>query len=156
MFGQLCKNMSMASQIKYAAVLHNVNEVSLLGTADLEYWRRRLEPEQLEPVTHEGHAQLLIIAADARFMGLRFRELSFGISARDTSGLTNLSGSYLIRALTRVAPSPGSSERFSIRHIFMAKSKSHQNRRALCCSSQANTWLRVLTLPIEIRMSSTN
>jgi hypothetical protein len=79
----------MASQIKNAAVLHNVNEVSLLGAADLENWRRRLEPEQLEPVAHEGRAQLLIIAADAKFMGLRFRELSFSVFARDVSGPDN-------------------------------------------------------------------
>lgn len=88
----------MTSKIKIAALVHNVTEVSLLGTADLDYWRKRLEPEQLEPVAAEGKAQLLLIAAEAKFLGLRFRELSFSLLARDVSGLTNLSGSYLIRA----------------------------------------------------------
>ena len=88
----------MKNHLKIAAVVHNVTEVSLLGTADLEYWRRRLEPEQLEPVAAEGQAQLQLIAAEAKFLGLRFRELSFSVLARDVSGLTNLSGSYLLRA----------------------------------------------------------
>jgi hypothetical protein len=88
----------MTSKIKIAALVHNVIEVSLLGTADLEYWRKKLEPEQLEPIPLNGTAQLLIMAANAKYMGLRFRELSFSVIARDTSGLTDLSGSYLIRA----------------------------------------------------------
>jgi hypothetical protein len=88
----------MPNRIKFAAVVHQVTEVSLLGTADFDYWRARLSPEQLEPIALDGQAQLLIIAAEAKFMGLRFRELSFSVLVRDTSGLTNLSGSYLIRA----------------------------------------------------------
>jgi len=88
----------MPGKLKIAAVVHNVIEVSLLGTADLEYWQKQLEPEQLEPVAAQGQAQLSIIAAEAKFLGLRFRELSFSVLARDTSGQTDLSGSYLIRA----------------------------------------------------------
>ncbi len=62
----------MPGKLKIAAVVHNVIEVSLLGTADLEYWRKWLKPEQLEPIPLEGQAQLQIIAADAKYMGLRF------------------------------------------------------------------------------------
>lgn len=88
----------MARQIKNAAVVTDVVDVSLLGTADLSYWQAALKPEQLEPIDHNGRAQILIIAADAKFMGLRFRELSFAVFARDVSGLTDLSGSFLVRA----------------------------------------------------------
>jgi hypothetical protein len=88
----------MQNNIKNAAVVHNVNEVSLQGSADLDYWQQILKPEELEPVAKDGLAQVLLIAADARFLGLRFRELSFSVLARDVSGLTKLSGSYLIRA----------------------------------------------------------
>ncbi len=88
----------MARQIKNAAVVTDVVDVSLLGTADLSYWQYALKAEQLEPIEHEGNAQILIIAADAKYMGLRFRELSIAVFARDVSGLTNLSGSFLIRA----------------------------------------------------------
>lgn len=88
----------MASQIKNAAVVSNVEEVSLQGSADLGYWQEVLKAEQLEPIAAEGKTQILLIAADAKYMGLRFRELSCSVFARDVSGLTNLSGSFLLRA----------------------------------------------------------
>lgn len=88
----------MANSIKNAAVVTNVEEVSLRGAADLDYWQESLKSEQLEPIPADGKAQVLLIAADAKYMGLRFRELSFAVIARDVSGLTNLSGSFLVRA----------------------------------------------------------
>jgi hypothetical protein len=88
----------MPKSIKYAAVVTDVIDVSLLGTADLGYWQSALQAEQLEPIEHEGQAQILILTADAKYMGLRFRELSFAVFARDVSGLTNLTGSFLLRA----------------------------------------------------------
>src|SRR5215218_5136234 len=65
--------------IKYVAQLAHVREVSLLGTADLAYWTERLRSERLTPDECEGNAQVLVIAADARFKGMRFREVSFSI-----------------------------------------------------------------------------
>jgi hypothetical protein len=69
----------MDMAIKYVAELTHVREVSLLGTADLAYWEERLKPEGLAPAKCEGRAQVLIIGAEGRFMGLRFRELSFSV-----------------------------------------------------------------------------
>jgi hypothetical protein len=69
----------MNTPIKYVAEPKHVREVSLHGTADLGFWKDRLEDEELVPAERDGKAQLLIVAADMRFMGVRFRELSFSV-----------------------------------------------------------------------------
>jgi hypothetical protein len=69
----------MNTAVKYVADLKHVREVSLLGTADLAFWADRLRKEGLVPAEQDGKAQLLVIAADAKFLGVRFRELSFSV-----------------------------------------------------------------------------
>jgi hypothetical protein len=93
--------------IKIVADISNVNEVSLLGTADLAYWTDRLRPAALEPTPLQGRAQILVIAAQLKFMGLHFNEISFSILCRSTK-TTNAAdplgqveaqdGSFLLRA----------------------------------------------------------
>jgi hypothetical protein len=67
----------MNTSVKWAAELAHVREVSLLGTADLAFWKERLQREELVPAERDGRAQLLIIAADSKYLAVRFRELSF-------------------------------------------------------------------------------
>jgi hypothetical protein len=70
----------MNTSIKWAGQLAHVREVSLLGTADMAFWKDRLLNENLLPAASEdGSAQILIVAADLTFMGVRFRELSFSV-----------------------------------------------------------------------------
>ena len=69
--------MSMA--VKYVAELRYVREVSLLGTADLAFWEDRLREEGLAPAEQDGKAQLLVTTADAKFLGVPFREVSFSV-----------------------------------------------------------------------------
>jgi hypothetical protein len=84
--------------VHYVAQLSHVREVSLLGTADLAFWQDRLKNENLLPVERDGQAQLLIVAADMRFKGVRFRELSFSILvAQDEQGMRR-DGAYLAQA----------------------------------------------------------
>jgi len=83
------------ANIGYAASLTHVREVSLFGTADLAFWKHRLDPEGLIPAEKHGKARLMIIAADAKFMGIRFRELSFSVLAADHSGQH---GAFLVQA----------------------------------------------------------
>jgi hypothetical protein len=96
----------MAAKIKYAAQLSHVREVSLRGTADLEYWAERLRGEKLVPTQERGRAQILVIAADSRFMGIRFTELSFSVLATATNGHAadggGAEGAYLLRAFNSV------------------------------------------------------
>ena len=65
--------------MKYVAQLEHVREVTLRGTADLAFWRERLRREGLIPAESGGRAELLIIAADAVFRGIRFQELSVSV-----------------------------------------------------------------------------
>lgn len=83
---------------KWVAEITRVRDVSLLGAADLTYWKERLEKEELLPLEKDGRAQIMIIAAEARFKGVSFKELSFSIliSARDTKVKQNYA--YLIQA----------------------------------------------------------
>src|SRR5689334_13869653 len=85
---------------KWAAKLTGVHEVSLTGSADLAYWQKQLEPQRLAPIEADGRAQVLIIAAAARFKGVRFRELSFSIQARPIDGSATDQGAFLVQAFS--------------------------------------------------------
>ncbi|MEK6322975.1 MAG: hypothetical protein AABN33_14980 [Acidobacteriota bacterium] len=69
----------MNTSVKWAAELAHVREVSLLGTADLAFWKERLLKEDLVTAERDGKAQLLVVASDMKFMGVRFREVSFSV-----------------------------------------------------------------------------
>ena len=84
--------------IKWAAELTHVREVSLSGVADLGYWRERLRRECLVPAEKDGHAQLLIIAGDLKFKGIRFREMSFCVFVDVERDAQKSSGAYLFQA----------------------------------------------------------
>jgi hypothetical protein len=83
--------------VKWAAELAHVREVSLLGTADLAFWNDRLRKEDLVPAERDGRARLLICAADSKYMGVRFRELSFSVLVSRPEG-TWPDAAYLVRA----------------------------------------------------------
>ena len=53
-----------------------------MGTVDFGFWKQRLKKEGLEPQETEGKAQILIVGAEAKFRGIRFRELSFSVMVR--------------------------------------------------------------------------
>jgi hypothetical protein len=74
-----------------------VREISLLGTADLGYWQDALKDESVTLAERDGHAQFLIIAAAAKYMGLRFREVSFSLLIEAYQG-TKFPGAYLWQA----------------------------------------------------------
>lgn len=76
----------MMNTVKWAAELAHVREVSLLGTADLAFWKERLRKEELLPAESDGLAQLMLSAADSIFMGVPFRELSFSVLVRPEEG----------------------------------------------------------------------
>lgn len=79
---------------KYVAELEHVREVTLSGSANLTYWRDRLQNEGLTPREREGQSQMLVIASDARFRGIHFRELTISVLADE--------GAYLVQAFNSV------------------------------------------------------
>ena len=89
----------MSGEVKWAAELAHVREVSLRGTADLAFWKGRLSREGLTPAERDGRAQVLVIAADGRFHGVRFRELSFSVVVTPPhEGPPTRDAAFLVRA----------------------------------------------------------
>jgi hypothetical protein len=88
----------MNTTVKWAAVLDHVREVSLFGTADLSFWTDWLRSEDLQPAECDGQAQLMIVAADEKYMALRFQELSFSIVVRPPEPSTQQNAAYLVGA----------------------------------------------------------
>lgn len=88
----------MNTSVQWAAQLTHVREVSLLGTADLTCWQDRLKAEGLLPTARDGRAQVLVVAAAAKFLGVPFRELSFSVLVCRQENATRQDGAYLVRA----------------------------------------------------------
>ncbi len=88
----------MNTAVKWAAQIAHVREVSLLGTADLAYWEERLLRENLLPAERDGLAQILITGTDSKYMGVRFREVSFSVLASWSEGGIPRDAAYLVRA----------------------------------------------------------
>jgi hypothetical protein len=88
----------MNTSPQWAAELAHVREISLLGTADLAFWKERLLKEELYPAECDGRAQLLIIAADAKYFGVRFRELSVSVLVSRPREGTWQDAAYLVHA----------------------------------------------------------
>jgi hypothetical protein len=89
----------MNTAVRWAAELAHVREVSLLGTADLAFWKQCLRKELLLPAEKDGQAQLLIVATDSKYLGVRFRELSFSVLVRRDERGCRPDGAFLVHAL---------------------------------------------------------
>lgn len=84
----------------YNITVSPVAEVCLLGTADGDFWGRRLRDAGLFPVLSAGRAQLLIAAVSARFLGLRFRELPVAVFVAHTPDSPTAEGVFLAGAFS--------------------------------------------------------
>ncbi len=84
----------------FDVVVADVQEVTLRGSAQLEYWRRALSSESLEPASVEGEAQVMVTAVQARFKRIRFRELSVSIAVGERNAAA--SGYFLAHAFNSV------------------------------------------------------
>jgi hypothetical protein len=89
----------MNPQIKWIAELRHVRDVSILGTADLAYWKDRLRAEDLLPAENASRAQILVVGGDARFAGIGFRELSFSVLLSPQGAAAWRNRAYLVHAL---------------------------------------------------------
>lgn len=88
----------MNTNIKWVAELEHVREVSLLGTADADFWRARLRSENLFLDARDDRARILLAAADSSFKGFRFRELSISLLVSPLEGNGVEESAFLIRA----------------------------------------------------------
>ena len=81
--------------IRYVAEPKHVREVTLIGTTDLGFWSDYLKPEGLAPMRCGDDGQIVIVAAEMVYLGLRFTEVSFSVRA----ALSQSSGSAGMRLL---------------------------------------------------------
>lgn len=65
--------------VKYIATVEGVRDITLIGTADYDYWTDQLEHEHLIPFKRNGCAEVWICAARLRWKGVRFSELSVSL-----------------------------------------------------------------------------
>lgn len=96
-------NLPQSNQVvKTAAEIAHVREVGLHGTADLGFWRERLRPDHLVPAERNGKARLLVSGTDARFKGIRFRELTVTVEVLRHDGATGPDGAFLVHAYNSI------------------------------------------------------
>src|SRR5690242_16264692 len=88
----------MNTSVRYVAEVTRVREVSLLGSADPGLWRERLSKENLVPAEREGRAEILIVGASMRFLGIRFTEVSFSVLVSGHEGAAGDGGAFLVQA----------------------------------------------------------
>jgi hypothetical protein len=82
-------------KVKYVAEISPVREVWLVGAADLGFWSERLKSARLVPSEFDGRARILVSAIEARYLGVRFRELCISVFVRDERGGAGRDQAYL-------------------------------------------------------------
>jgi hypothetical protein len=87
--------MRTTTNIRYVAEPKHVREVTLTGTTDLGFWSDYLKSEGLAPVRYGDDGQIVVVAAEMVYLGLRFTEVSFSVRA----GLIHNSSSAGMRLL---------------------------------------------------------
>jgi hypothetical protein len=88
----------MSADIRYIAAPKHVREVTLRGTAVLDYWKKRLAEVDLIPVVRDDRAEVLITAASMTFMGLRFTEVSFSVPVVPAADVPHSNAALLLHA----------------------------------------------------------
>ena len=112
--------MRTTTNIRYIEEPQHVREVTLTGTTDLEFWTDYLKAEGLAPVRWGDGRQVVIVAAEMVYLGLRLTEVSFSVRAVLTQS-TGSEGCACFMPSLPVASSPGVSGRYSRRPTGMAK-----------------------------------
>ena len=95
--------------MEWAAELHDVLEVTIVGRSDLALWTVALRGHDLTPIERDGHAEMRVIAAHGRFRGIPFREISFSIDCENVIFSARLKGT-MPRRLTPTSNSVKSYE----------------------------------------------
>ena len=86
------------TNLKYVAFVEHVKEVTLYGTADLDFWTKQLASEGLRPSINHGQAEVLIGATDLKWRGVRFNEFTLSIGTQPDREPATQTGFYLPQA----------------------------------------------------------
>jgi len=87
-----------STNLKYAAFVERVQEVILYGTADLDFWTKRLAAVGLNPSINHEQAEVFISATRLRWRGLRFKEFTISIGLQPDRDTVTHAGFYLLQA----------------------------------------------------------
>jgi hypothetical protein len=91
--------MRTATRVRFVAEPKHVREVSLLGTSDFGFWFDYLKAEGLVPVRCDESSQVLVVAAEMVYLGIRFTEVSLSVRVV-LAGEGNREGMRLLHAFT--------------------------------------------------------
>jgi hypothetical protein len=84
--------------VRYVAQITGAREVTLVGTADGDYWKARLEGTGLDPYRPNGPAELILSATALRWMGFRFNELVIALAVSGREDGSSRDGIYVSSA----------------------------------------------------------
>ena len=85
--------------VKYIAVVNGGREVTLIGSAEYDYWADRLLHDNLVPQKVNGRAEVILSAVQLKWMGISFREFSVSIRVHDRAE-PSIDGIYLVSAFS--------------------------------------------------------
>jgi hypothetical protein len=88
--------------VPYHVELTKVREVTLVGSADLAFWKDHLRPAGLHPARINGKAEVLIVACASRFFLVPFREVSFSVIVARAEDGPGRDGAFLLHAFNSV------------------------------------------------------
>jgi hypothetical protein len=83
---------------QYIAVIPHVQEVIVVGAADLNFWRAHLQRADLFPFNANGNAQITVSATQFKWSGLCARELVISLAVCKRATEDARDGAYLIHA----------------------------------------------------------
>lgn len=84
--------------MKYAAVIDNVHEVTILGSAKLNFWREYLKNYYFYPFAENRKTVIIISAIKSKYKGIRFSELSVSLKISSVQNGKNNDGFYMLQA----------------------------------------------------------
>jgi hypothetical protein len=87
---------------RYETTVRDVEEVSVVGGAELGSWAGRMERDGLRPLPVEGRAEITLLACSSTYMGIRFRELALAVTVAQPTSASALHGAYLVKAWNSV------------------------------------------------------
>jgi len=88
--------------MKYAAVINNVHEVTLWGSAKLNFWKEHLKNFDFYPYVENRKAVIIISAINSKFKGIKFSELSVSLKISFAQNGKGDDGFYLFQAYNNV------------------------------------------------------
>lgn len=94
---------SKPTDIQYIATIRNVREVILLSSAASALWNSLPTPAGLNPILVSGRLSVMISATSARWMGLKFRELTISIACSQREAAETPHGYFLAQAFNSSA-----------------------------------------------------